>query len=182
MDVHDAGVYLYRFDATIPREMRTPLWGPLHAREIGLPGWEAQDGGETGFIYHKATRPRKVGALNATIIVANRARRATLSVVLAGYPSHVPIEQRQLEALSLVTEAELLLTRLAGSTVSFTRTLSATVVDQNNPQDELLEKRDAAPMPFMSPGSRKVRSMGAPDRRSARRRDPPAGSELWDVF
>lgn len=182
MDVHDAGVYLYRFDATVPQEMRTPLWGPLHAREIGLPGWEAQDGGETGFIYHKSLRPRKVGTLHATIIVTNRARRATLSVTLAGYPSHVPVEQRQLEALSLVTEAELLLTRLAGSTVSFTRTLSATVVDQNNPQDELLERRDAAPMPFVSKGVKGRRGSTRKGSGQPSHRDPPAGSELWDLF
>ncbi len=182
MDVHDAGVYLYRYDATVPREMRTPLWGPLHAKEIGLPGWEAQDGGETGFIYHKTTRPRKVGVLQATIIVSNRARRATLTILLAGYPSHVPVEQRQLEALALVTESELLLTRLAGEPVGFTRTLSATVVDQNSPQDELLERRDAAPVPFMSPSTKRRRAQGKGRRDRATSRDPPAGSELWDLF
>lgn len=182
MDVHDAGVYLFRYDATVPREMRTPLWGPLHAREIGLPGWEAQDGGETGFIYHKSTRPRQVGLLQATVIVSNKARRATVSVLLAGYPSHVPVEQRRLEALALVTEAELLLTRLAGEPVKFTRTLSATVVDQNNPQDELLERRDAAPVPFMSPSMRREGARAPGRKGMARRRDPPAGNELWDLF
>jgi hypothetical protein len=183
MDVHDAGVYLYRFDASVPREMRTPLWGPLHARELGLPGWEAQDGGETGFIYHKTTRPRKVGALYGTMIVSNRARRATLTILLSGYPSHVPLEQRQLEVLALVTEAELFLTRLAGSTVSFTRTLAATVVDQNRPQDELLERRDMAPLPFA--GGSAWRSARDRARRVERRHASPGGeggSELWDVF
>lgn len=188
MDVYDAGVYAYRFEAPVPAAMRTPLWGPLHARELGIPGWEAQDGGETGFIYHKHVRPRKVGTMLATMIVSNRARRATLTVLLAGYPTHVPAEQRQLEALSLVTEAEVFLTRLAGATVAFTRTAGLTLVDQNHPQEELLDRRDVGVLPEGEKGETRPRRMGGsrlldsgrepPERRPGERR----GNELWDVF
>lgn len=177
MDVFDAGVYVYRFEASVPAEMRTPLWGPLHARELGIPGWEAQDGGETGFIYHKQVRPRKVGMLSASLIVSNRARRATLTLTLAGYPSHVPAEQRQLEALSLVTEAEVFLTRLAGKNITFTRTATVTLVDQNHPQEELLDRRDVAPPPVLEPGTKALPGRG---KRTDRGGDPGSNT-LWDL-
>jgi hypothetical protein len=179
MDVYDAGVYVYRFEAQVPAEMRTPLWGPLHAKELGLPGWEAQDGGETGFIYHKKTNTRKVGTMLVTMIVSNRAHRATLTVTLAGYPTHVPVEQRQLEALTVVTEAEVFLTRLAGRTVAFTRTASITLVDQNHPHEEILDRRDVAALPAASgtPGTA-PRRMGR--LRGGEREGEASG--LWDVF
>lgn len=187
MDVYDAGVYAYRFEASVPAQMRTPLWGPLHARELGIPGWESQDGGETGFIYHKHVRPRQVGTMLATMIVSNRARRATLTVTIAGYPTHVPAEQRQLEALTMVTEAEVFLTRLAGATVSFTRTAGLTLVDQNHPQEELLDRRDVGALPEATVERAARRRLDGPataepaDARGTPR-PPSKGNELWDVF
>lgn len=180
MDVHDAGVYVYRFEAPVPNELRTPLWGPLHAKELGLPGWEAQDGGETGFVYHKPLRARKVGTLLASLIVSLRARRAALTVTLAGYPATLPVEQRHLETLTLVTEAEVFLTRLAGQTVSFTRTASITLVDQNHPHEEILDRRDVAPLPLPE-ASTKTRSPPRAKRLPTGEK-PTGGSELWDVF
>ena len=60
MDVLDAGVYLYKFVAAVPKSIKVVLWGPLQARELGLGNWTYQDGGETGFIYHSETRAVKL--------------------------------------------------------------------------------------------------------------------------
>lgn len=178
MDVFDAGVYVYRFEAEVPSEMRTVLWGPLHARELGLPGWEVQDGGETGFVYHKRARASRMGMLSASMIVARRARRAVLTVTLAGFPSDLPAEQRNLETLSLVTEAEIFLTRLSGATVRFVRSATVTLVDQNRPQEEFLERREVAARGDASTGATAGRTVG---RRTGAAR-PDHGTGVWDVF
>lgn len=179
MDVYDAGVFVYRFEAAVPQRMRTVLWGPLHAKELGLPGWEVQDGGETGFVYHKRTSAGRMGTMLASIIVTNRARRATLSVTLAGYDTNIPEGERNLEVLSLVTEAEVFLTRLAGDTVRFQRTVGITLVDQNHPQEEILDRRDVAPLP-------EGKTQASSTRRRIPRRlgggsDETGDSTLWDV-
>jgi len=178
MDVYDAGVFVYRFEAEVPGAMRTVLWGPLHAKELGLPGWEVQDGGETGFVYHKRARAGRAGSLMGSLIVANKARRATMTVTLAGFPTTVAEGERNLEVLSLVTEAEVFCTRLAGEPIRFQRTLGLTIVDQNHPHHELLDRRDCAPPTL---GERHEE-----ERRSGRRVGPGAvpartGHDVWDV-
>lgn len=119
MDALDAGAYAYVFEAEVPRHIRVVLWGPLHARELGLEDWTYQDGGETGFVYHKTGRAVKMGTAMATLTVVRRVGRATLTVYMGGYPSDAPREQRLLDARSFATEAELFLTRLAGEPVAF---------------------------------------------------------------
>lgn len=178
MDVYDAGVFVSRFEAEVPGTMRTVLWGPLHARELGMPDWEVQDGGETGFIYHKRARAGRAGTMLATLIVSNKARRATVTVQLSGFPTTVSEGERNLEVLSLVTEAEVFCTRLAREPIRFHRTVSLTLVDQNHPQNEILDRRDCAP-PTLG-----ERHDG--ERRLGRRLGPGAvpvraRADVWDV-
>lgn len=122
MDALDAGAYAYVFEASVPRGIKVVLWGPLHAKELGFLDWTYQDGGETGFVYHKSGRALQMGLGTATLTVVRRLGKATLTVYLGGYPSDAPDEQRRLDAHTFVSEAELFLSRLAGDPVRFQET------------------------------------------------------------
>ncbi len=119
MDVLDAGVYVAKWEAEIPTEVRTVLWGPLQAKEMGFDGWECQDGGETGFVYHHPHVKLAAGYGTSTLIMVNRLKRAFLTVYFGGYPANVKPEQRALDARKVVTAAEMFLGRLAKGPVSF---------------------------------------------------------------
>lgn len=136
MDVMDAGVYLYKFVAAVPKSIRVVLWGPLQAREMGFGEWTYQDGGETGFIYHSAGRAIKMGTAAATLTVVRRLGRAYLTIYLAGYPADAARQQRLIDVRGLVTETELFLSKLAGETVTFELADERTVVEHAQPSSE----------------------------------------------
>jgi len=166
MDVLDAGVYLYKFVAPVPKSIKVVLWGPLQAKELGLGDWTYQDGGETGFIYHSDARAVKLGSAAASLIVVRRLGRAFLTLYLAGYPSDAPRQQRLIDVRSFVTEAELFLTKLAGERVKFELADERAVVD-------LAET--STPMPAApAPTSRSAKSVGRFIR------SPPKGV-TWEV-
>ena len=119
MDIIDAGVYTYKFVAPVPKSLRVVLWGPLQAKELGFTGWSYQDGGETGFLYHSDARGMKMGSCVATLTYVRRLERAYLTMYLAGYPSDAAREQRLIDVRSMVTEAELFLTKLASEPIKF---------------------------------------------------------------
>jgi hypothetical protein len=129
MDVMDAGVYLYKFVAAVPRSIKVVLWGPLQARELGFGDWNYQDGGETGFIYHSSARAIKMGTAAATLTVVRRLGKAYLTIYLAGYPSDAARQQRLIDVRGFVTETELFLGKLAGETVTFELADERTVVE-----------------------------------------------------
>lgn len=131
MDVLDAGVYAYRYEAKVPKGLKVVLWGPLQAKELGFPSWEYQDGGETGFVYHLPGRAVKLGRATATLIAVRRLGRAFLTIYLAGYPSDASPAQRRLDLKSIVTEAELFLSRLAKVSVAFEETDATALVDRH---------------------------------------------------
>ncbi len=132
MDVLDAGVYVGSWQAEVPTEVRTVLWGPLQAKEMGFDGWECQDGGETGFVYHRPHLKLAAGYGTATLIMVNRLKKAFLTVYFGGYPSNVTEQQRRLEAKKLVTAAEMFLSRLAKDLVTFTFQGETALVDNLN--------------------------------------------------
>lgn len=145
MDVMDAGVFVAKWEADVPKGIQTVLWGPLQAKEMGFDGWECQDGGETGFIYHKPHIRLPAGFGTSTLIVVNRQRKAYLTVYFGGYPSDVPGEQRRLDAQKVVTAAQSFLTRLAKAPVSFQFQGEMSLVDNNAAPIE------AAPVPTPLP-------------------------------
>jgi hypothetical protein len=131
MDVLDAGVYCYRYEATVPRHLKVVLWGPLQAKELGFDDWAYQDGGETGFVYHSNARAVKLGTAHATLINVRRLGKAVLTIYLAGYPSDASPTQRRLDVKGVVTEAEMFLSRLAKETITFKETLEVALVDRH---------------------------------------------------
>lgn len=118
MDALDAGVFVSRFEARLGKHTQMVLWGPLQAREMGLEGWEVQDGGETGFILHRHGHLR-LGRGTATLIFVRRLERAYLTVYMGGYPTDVPAPQRRMDCEATVREAELFLKRLSKDVVQF---------------------------------------------------------------
>lgn len=119
MDVSDAGAFTLHYVATLPGPVKSVLWGPLQAKEMGLDGWEVQDGGETGLIMHRPHQRLADGFQTSTLIVANRTKTATLSVLQSGVPQSWSESQRHVHAKSAVTAASLYLSRLAGKPVEF---------------------------------------------------------------
>lgn len=144
MDVLDAGVYAYRYQAKVPKALRVVLWGPLQAKELGFSSWDYQDGGETGFVYHLPGRAVKLGRATATLIAVRRLGRAFLTIYLAGYPSDASAAQRRLDVRSVVTEAELFLTRLAKETITFQETDAVALVDRHHMAPSNGARDDAA--------------------------------------
>lgn len=132
MDVLDAGVYVGKWEASVPKGTRPVLWGPLQAKEMGFDGWEWQDGGETGFIAHNAHVKLPAGFATSTLIVVNRLQKAFLTVYFGGYPADVGLDQRALDAKKVVSACELFLTRLAKQTVSFQFQGEIALVDNVN--------------------------------------------------
>ncbi len=132
MDVLDAGVYVGKWEANVGTDVQTVLWGPLAAKEMGFEGWECQDGGETGFVYHKPHIKLSVGYGTATLVMVNRLKRAFLTVYFGGYPATIPEAQRRLDAKKAVTAAEGFISRLAKSPVRFEFQGEVTLVDNIN--------------------------------------------------
>ncbi len=132
MDVLDAGVYVAKWEANIPSELRTVLWGPLQAKEMGFHGWECQDGGETGFVYHNPHIKLAAGYATSTLIMVNRLKRAFLTVYFGGYPANVAEPQRRLDAKKVVNAAETFLSRLAKEPVQMEFQGEVALVDNLN--------------------------------------------------
>lgn len=115
----DAGVYVSKWEGKAPKHTKATLWGPLAAKEMGLEGWEVQDGGETGFVMHNPGVKLTMGRATSTLIFVRRLERAFLTVYFGGYPVDAPAGQRKLDMQKVVTAAELFLTRIAKEPVKF---------------------------------------------------------------
>lgn len=145
MDVMDAGVYVAKWEAEVPR-LQTVLWGPLQAREMGFEGWECQDGGETGFVYHNPHIRLPAGFATSTLIVVNRLRRAYLTVYFGGYPTEVPAARRRIDQDKVVGAVQTFLGRLAKKPVRLEFQGEMALVDHND-DGVLAAQRQAAALP-----------------------------------
>ena len=132
MDVLDAGVYVSKWEARVPRSARSVMWGPLQAKEMGLDGWELQDGGETGFVFHNAGVRLTMGRATSTLIFVRRLERAFVTVYFGGYPADAPAAQRRLDVQKVIQACEMFLTRLAKEPVRFELQGEVTLVDNVN--------------------------------------------------
>lgn len=132
MDVLDAGVYVSKWDAVVPKHTKTTLWGPLAAKEMGLDGWEVQDGGETGFVMHNPGVKLTMGRATSTLIFVRRLERAFLTIYFGGYPTDAPGPQRKLDMQKVVGACEIFLSRLAKEKVKFDFQGELTLVDNAN--------------------------------------------------
>jgi hypothetical protein len=108
------------------------MWGPLQARELGLEGWEVQDGGETGFVIHNAGVHLTMGRATSTLIFVRRLEKAFLTVYLGGYPTDAPAAQRRLDMQKAVSACELFLGRLAKQPVQFELQSELALVDNSD--------------------------------------------------
>lgn len=131
MDVLDAGVFVSKWEARVPRHAKMHLWGPLQAKELGLEGWEVQDGGETGFVIHNAGVHMTMGRATSTLIFVRRLEKAFLTVYLGGYPTDAPASQRRLDMQKAVSACELFLGRLAKESVQFRMEADMALVDNS---------------------------------------------------
>lgn len=134
MDVLDAGVYVGKWEAAVPKHAKVTLWGPLAAKEMGLEGWEVQDGGETGFVMHNAGVKLTMGRATSTLIFARRLERAFLTVYFGGYPADAPAGQRKLDLQKVVAAAEVFLARIAKQPVKLEFQGELTLVDNTEAQ------------------------------------------------
>ncbi len=132
MDVMDAGVYAAKFEAKVPKNTKLTLWGPLQAKEMGFEGWEVQDGGETGFVFHNAGVRLTMGRATSTLIFVRRLERAFLTLYFGGYPADAPAAQRRLDMQKVVAACETFLGRLAKEPVTFQLQGEMTLVDNVN--------------------------------------------------
>ncbi len=132
MDVMDAGVYVSKWQAKAPKSLKVTLWGPLQAKEMGLDGWETQDGGETGFVLHNPGVKLTMGRATSTLIFVRRLQMAFLTVYFGGYPADAPAGQRKLDMQKVVAASEIFLTRLAKTPVKFEFQGELCLVDNTN--------------------------------------------------
>ncbi len=144
MDVLDAGVYVGKWEAAVPRHTKTTLWGPLAAKEMGLDGWEVQDGGETGFVMHNPGVKLTMGRATSTLIFVRRLERAFLTVYFGGYPTDAPGPQRKLDMQKVVGACEIFLSRLSKEKVKFEFQGELTLVDNANDPPARRAKTTAA--------------------------------------
>src|SRR5688500_14989340 len=131
MDVLDAGVFVSAWQARVPRHTKMALWGPLQARELGLDGWEVQDGGETGFVIHNPGVHLTMGRATSTLIFVRRLEKAFLTVYLGGYPTDAPAAQRRMDVQKSVSACEMFLGRLAREPVQFQLQSDLALVDNS---------------------------------------------------
>jgi hypothetical protein len=164
MDVMDAGVYVSKWEAFVPRHAQMTLWGPLQAKEMGFDGWEVQDGGETGFVTHNGGVHLTMGRATSTLIFVRRLERAFLTIYFGGYPSDAPQGQRKLDMQKVVSACELFLARLAKQPVQFELKGEMALVD-NRPDARVL---DASPAGRLLGGGRKAAVIDA-DEETARK-------------
>ncbi|MGB1587166.1 MAG: hypothetical protein ACPHID_09025 [Thermoplasmatota archaeon] len=148
MDVLDAGVYVAKWEADVPK-LQTVLWGPLQAKEMGFEGWEWQDGGETGFVAHNPHIRLPAGFATSTLIVQNRKRKAYLTIYFGGYPADVPEAHRRTDQQKVVSAVEAFLTRLAKQSV--TLVLQGEVAMVDNVNDAAVEAPAPAPAAIPAP-------------------------------
>jgi hypothetical protein len=132
MDVLDAGVYVGKWEADVGGDVQTVLWGPLAAKEMGFEGWQMQDGGETGFVYHHPHIKLPAGYGTSTLIMVNRLKRAFLTIYFGGYPANLNEAQRRLDAKKIVSAAETFISRLAKTPVRFEFQGEVALVDNIN--------------------------------------------------
>ena len=154
MDVLDAGVYIAKCTAEVPK-LQTILWGPIQAKEMGFEGWEWQDGGETGFVAHNPHIRMPAGFATSTLIVQNRMRKAYLTVYFGGYPVDLPEAQRRTDQQKVVTAVEAFLTRLAKRPVTLELQGEVALVDNVN-DATLATPAEPAPAPALEAPSRGV--------------------------
>lgn len=170
MDVLDAGVYVSKWEATVPK-MKTVLWGPLQAKEMGFEGWQCQDGGETGFVYHNPQIKLPAGYATSTLIVVNRLKRAYLTIYFGGYPADLARERRELDWRKVVSACELFLERLAKEKVRFHLAGEMVLVDNVNDAVVEMQARSGA----LPEGTGEAAPGGG-------RTDGKAGTvDVWDV-
>lgn len=132
MDVMDAGVYVSKWEAPVGKHAKMTLWGPLQAKEMGLDGWEVQDGGETGFVMHNPGVKLTMGRATSTLIFVRRLERAFLTVYFGGYPADAPTGQRKLDVQKVVAPCEMFLGRLSKDKVRFEFQGELSLVDNVN--------------------------------------------------
>lgn len=133
MDVMDAGVYVGKWEADVPKHTKMRMWGPLQAKEMGLDGdWEVQDGGETGFVMHNPGVKLTMGRATSTLIFVRRLERAFLTVYFGGYPTDAPGPQRKLDMQKVVGACEIFLSRLSKEKVKFDFQGELALVDNAN--------------------------------------------------
>ncbi len=178
MDVLDAGVYVSKWQAIVPKSIQVVLWGPLQAREMGFDGWECQDGGETGFIYHNHNIALPAGRAASTLVVVRRMGIAYLTIYLGGYPADVPAAQRRTDIQKVVSAVQLFLTRLSKQTIDFRFEGEIALVDHVN---------DAAPLdtqtetPGIAAGDNIVDVEPTSPATIHPRTSERASAEIWDV-
>jgi hypothetical protein len=158
MDVMDAGVYVSKWEARVPKHAKVTLWGPLQAKEMGLEGWEVQDGGETGFIMHNAGVKLTMGRATSTLVFVRRLQSAFLTIYFGGYPADAPTGQRKLDMQKAVGAAEIFLTRIAKEPVKFEFQGELTLVDNSN--DAALPPRRGTPAAAKALGGGKLTRSG----------------------
>jgi hypothetical protein len=198
MDVLDAGVYVSKWEARVPRSAKSVMWGPLQAKEMGLDGWELQDGGETGFVFHNAGVRLTMGRATSTLIFVRRLERAFVTVYFGGYPADAPVGQRRLDVQKVIQACEMFLTRIAKEPVRFELQGEVTLVDNVNDAAKPAGRAAAVPAAVVeaehvagAPSWVRVPKAGGPvssasiidaDEESKARRVPIGGKgELWEV-
>src|SRR5688572_30215699 len=154
MDVMDAGVFVSKWESRAPKHTKVTLWGPLAAKEMGLEGWEVQDGGETGFVMHNPSVKLTMGRATSTLIFVRRLERAFLTVYFGGYPADAPAGQRRLDMQKVVSQAEIFLTRIAKEPVKFEHQGELALVDNTDAPVPKKGKAAAAPEPRALGGGR----------------------------
>jgi hypothetical protein len=174
MDVMDAGVYVSKWEARVPKHAQMTLWGPLQAREMGLEGWEVQDGGETGFVTHNAGIHLTMGRATSTLIFVRRLERAYLTIYFGGYPSDAPAGQRKLDMQKSVSACEMFLGRLAKENVRFEFMGEMTLVDNGNDAGVV----EARPTGRLLGGGRKGPIIDADAKAT---RVPGKKGDIWEV-
>lgn len=153
MDVMDAGVYVSKWEAAVPKHTKMTLWGPLQAKEMGLDGWEVQDGGETGFVMHNPGVRLTMGKATSTLIFVRRLERAFLTVYFGGYPTDAPGPQRKLDMQKVVGACEIFLAKLAKDKVRFEFQGEIALVDNS---DDATAVRGGARAPSKAIGGGKL--------------------------
>ncbi|MEK6975206.1 MAG: hypothetical protein AABY18_02555 [Candidatus Thermoplasmatota archaeon] len=157
MDVMDAGVYVSKWEAAVPKHTKMTLWGPLQAKEMGLDGWEVQDGGETGFVMHNPGVRLTMGRATSTLIFVRRLERAFLTVYFGGYPTDAPGPQRKLDMQKVVGACEIFLAKLAKDRVRFEFQGEIALVDNS---DDATAVRGGARAPSKAIGGGKLSKSG----------------------
>ena len=183
MDVLDAGVFVSKWEAKVPRHTKMHLWGPLQARELGLEGWEVQDGGETGFVIHNAGVHLTMGRATSTLIFVRRLERAYLTVYFGGYPTDAPAAQRRLDMQKAVSACELFLGRLAKELVQFQLQADMALVDNSDGARviDAAAKAETKPAGRMLGGGARGPIIDADERPRPVERAPGKKGKVWEV-